>query len=127
MEVRKFNGLAFQGDIALLAIGKLPDGCNKVTQKLNSSDREAYGYHLEKGLVLAQGESRNHYHAFRNINNVNMYEKIENKKRHLYLVVDNTINLVHEEHDAIEVTPNVYELFFQSEYTFEEEYVRVAD
>lgn len=127
MTLRQCDKLAFQGDIALLAINNLPDGCTKVTQGLNSAEREAYGYHPSKGLVLAQGESRNHFHAFRDIKKVDMYELVSNDNKRLFLVVKEEIPLVHEEHDAIKFAPNVYELFFQSEYTFEEEYRRVTD
>lgn len=121
------NKLAFQGDIALLAIGKLPEGCVKVTQKLNSSDREAYGYHAEKGLVLAQGESRNHYHAFRETDKVEMFELVANDNKRLFLVVREDTILSHEEHDPIKFPANVYELGFQYEYNFESEIQRVAD
>lgn len=120
--------LGFQGDIGLLAIGTLPKGCIKVTHQLNSAEREDYGYHPEKGLVLAQGESRAHYHAFRDIDKVEMYElKADNDNKRLFLVIKEEIPLMHEEHDPIKFKPDVYELFFQKEYTFEEEYVRVAD
>jgi hypothetical protein len=126
--MKKCDKLAFQGDISLLAVGKLPEGCTKVTQSLNSAEREAYGYHPEKGLVLAQGESRNHYHAFRDTEKVEMYElQAANDNKRLFLVINNTAILQHEEHDPIEFEPNVYELFFQYEYTFEDEYARVAD
>lgn len=129
--LRKCEKLAFQGDIALLLIGKLPEGVKKVIQKLNSADREAYGYHASKGLVLAQGESRNHFHAFRDIEKVEMYELAANdnkaQKRLFIVVKDEPGILQHEEHDPIELVPNVYELFYQSEYTFENEYRRVAD
>lgn len=118
---------AFQGDISFLAIGELPKNCTRVTQQLNSAEREAYGYHPEKGLVLAQGESRNHFHAFREIEKVDMYELAANDNKRLFLVIKEETPLVHEEHDAIKFAPNVYELFFQKEYTFEEEYRRVAD
>ena len=129
MTLRKCEGLAFQGDIALLAVGKLPDGCKKVSQPLISADREAYGYHPEKGLVLAQGESRNHFHAFRDTASVEMWELAtnDNQPKRLFVIVNNTTALVHEEHDPIEFKPDIYELFFQSEYTFEDEYRRVAD
>lgn len=126
-KMRQCDKLAFQGDIALLAIGVLPKGCKKVTQNLNSAEREAYGYHPQKGLVLAQGESRNHFHAFREIDKVEMYETASNDNKRIFLVIKEEIPLVHEEHDPIKIAPNVYELFFQSEYTFEDEYRRVAD
>ena len=128
--LRTCDKLAFQGDIALLAVGSLPEGCKKVTQALNGIERESYGYHPEKGLVLAQGESRQHYHAFRNTDDVEMFEldpKGANDNKRIFLVINNKSTLFHEEHDPIEFKPDVYELFFQSEYTFEEEYRMVAD
>lgn len=128
--MKRCDKLAFQGDIALLAIGGLPDGCNKVTQKLNSSNREAYGYHATKGLVLAQGESRNHFHAFRDTEKVEMFELGANDNKRLFLVINKPVKLVHEEHDSIYFEPNTYEFFTQKEYVFSEEieeYRRVAD
>lgn len=127
MNIRQCKDLAFQGDIALLAIGNLPKGAVRMNQKLNGADREAYGYHPAKGLVLAQGESRNHFHAFKDTKSVEMYELHANDNKRLFVVVNNTAVLNHEEHDPIEFEPNVYELFFQKEWTFEEEYRRVAD
>lgn len=126
MTMRKSNGLAFQGDIALLTVDSLPSDVEMITAPLNSEDREAYGYHSEKGLVLAQGESRAHYHAFRDTENVKMYRTKGDKPR-LFLVVNNPEALMHEEHDSIEIPAGTHELFFQKEYTFEEEYRRVAD
>ncbi len=128
--MRKGQTLNFQGDIALLAIGKLPEGCTKITHALNGTEREAYGYHPEKGLILAQGESRAHYHAFRETDKVEMFELIANDNKRLFLVIKEPINLVHEEHEGISLEPDTFELFFQSEYTFHdeiEEYRRVAD
>ena len=126
--LRKCDKLAFQGDIGLLVVGELPYGCSKVTHPLSGNDANSYGYHKEKGLVLAQGESRNHYHAFRDTDNVEMYElNASNDNKRIFIVVNNTAILQHEEHDPIEFKPNVYELFFQKEYTFTEEYRRVAD
>lgn len=125
--MKQLTDLAFQGDIALLAINSLPKGCQKVTQELDSSEREAYGYHPQKGLVLAQGESRAHYHAFREIDKIDMYQLIANDNKRLFLVVKEEIPLVHEEHDPIKFAPNVYELFFQSEYTYDDLYRRVLD
>ena len=126
------NVPAFQGDVGflpltILGIDKLPDGCTKVTKALNSSDREAYGYHPEKGLVLAQGESRNHYHAFRETDKVELYEMGANDNKRLFLVVNNNAILSHEEHDPILFPKNIYEFGFQYEYTFEDEVRRVAD
>jgi hypothetical protein len=106
--------LAFQGDICLLAIDNLPKDCVKINKPLNSSEREAYGYHPEKGLVLAQGESRNHFHAFKDINKVEMYESHANDNKRLFLVVKENAILSHEEHDPILFPKKVYELIFQA-------------
>ncbi len=124
--MRKSKDLAFQGDIALLKIDALPENLEKISDGLNSSDREAYGYHPEKGLVLAQGESRKHYHAFRDTENVEMF-KTKDAKPRLFLVVNKPLPLMHEEHDPIEIEEGVHELFFQFQYNFESEYERVAD
>jgi len=127
--MKKSNGLAFQGDIGLLLIASLPSGVEKVTQSLNSEDRGAYGYHPVKGLVLAQGESRQHYHAFRDTDNVEMFRlpANNNDKERLFLVINKPEPLVHEEHDPIEFPAGVHTLVFQYEHTFEEEYQRVVD
>lgn len=122
-KLRIASDLAFQGDIALLKVKELPEGSEKVTQPLNSAEREAYGYHKDKGLVLAQGESRNHFHAFRDTEQAEMYA---NDNR-LFIVLKSPQALVHEEHDPIKFNEGIYELIFQHEYTFEDEYRRVAD
>lgn len=129
--IKKLKDLAFQGDIALLLIDKLPEGVKKVIQDLKSEDREAYGYHPVKGLVLAQGESRQHYHAFRDTDKVEMYELAANdnkaQKRLFVVVKDKPQELVHEEHSSIEIEPNVYELIYQFEYRYDDLYARVID
>lgn len=123
------NTLSFQGDISLLLIGDkdtaIPAGFTEVTSKLSGDTREDYGYHPEKGLVLAQGESRAHYHAFRDTENTRMYMANDNKSALVLLKTPAT--LFHEEHKAIEFDAGLYRLFFQQEYTYEEEYRRLAD
>lgn len=116
--------LAFQGDIALLKVDALPAGAARVEKALDSAEREAFGYHPEKGLVLAQGESRAHYHAFRDTDAVEMYAANDNR---LFVVVKSPAVLFHEEHDPIAHPAGVYELLFQKEYGFEDIYTRVAD
>lgn len=65
-------------------------------------------------IVLAYGEATGHAHAIKN-SDVRYYrEKNTNK---LYLVVDNTAKLQHEEHKEIELKPKVYEVIRQREYT----------
>lgn len=126
MTLKHATDLAFQGDIALLKVDVLPEGAEKITQALNSAEREAYGYHPQKGLVLAQGESRNHFHAFRDTDKVEMY-RVANDNNRLYVVVKEPTTLLHEEHNPICFDPAIYRLIFQQEWTFEDEYARVAD
>lgn len=139
--INKDTPLAFQGDIALFFTegfakdytieavkdwdGVIPAGFTLVTQTLDGAGREDYGYHPEKGLVLAQGESRAHYHAFRDTENTRMYMANDNKSALVLLKTPAT--LFHEEHKAIEFDAGLYRLFFQQEYTYEEEYRRLAD
>lgn len=130
--MKKCEGLAFQGDISLLDLSKLninllPEGVIKIDRLLNVSDRQSFGYHGEKGLVLAQGESRQHYHAFRETEKVEMYELAANDNKRLFIVVKEPTALSHEEHDPIGFDVGIYELFFQYETTHENEYRKVAD
>lgn len=118
--------IAFQGDIFIARVDTLPADAVPVTKPLDGTDREAFGYHPQKGLVLAQGESRQHYHAFRDVQNVKMFSANDNK--HLFVVVENQpCVLQHEEHNPIQFAPGVYRFGFQQEETFEGEYRRVAD
>ena len=119
------ENLAFQGDIALLKVNALPEGVTRVTQALNSAEREAFGYHPEKGLVLAQGESRAHYHAFCDTDAVEMYAAANDNR--LFVKVLTPATLFHDEHDPIQHPEGIYELLFQKEYTFDDLYAKVAD
>lgn len=130
MNIREETKLAFQGDIFILAVDKLPEGAVKIDQELNGNDREAYGYHKSKGLVLAQGESRQHYHAFRDTDNVELWKlpaNENNKKDKLYVVLKTPQALVHEEHDGLQRSAGVHRFGYQFETTFEGEYRKVAD
>lgn len=127
--IREATTLAFQGDIFILEINILPKKAVKLNKILNSSDREAYGYHVNKGLVLAQGESRQHYHAFRDIEEVELWHipANDNQKEKLYVVLKSPQILMHEEHDGIQRNAGVHRFGFQYEANFEEDYRRIAD
>lgn len=129
MNIREETKLAFQGDIFILKVDELPEGAQKITQALNSADREAYGYHPERGLVLAQGENRQHYHAFKNAGQVELYKIPANdnsKRDKLYVVLKTDQILEHEEHDGFKRSAGVHRFGFQYEENFEGVY-RVAD
>lgn len=129
MIIRPATKLAFQGDIFILEIDKLPENAVKLDKKLNEVSPEAYGYHAAKGLVLAQGESRQHFHAFRDTDQVELWHvpANDNKKEKLYVVLKTPQTLVHEEHDPIERNAGVHRFGFQFEETFEGDYRRVED
>lgn len=129
MNTRPATKLAFQGDIFILQVDALPKGAVRLNKKLNEVSPEAYGHHATKGLVLAQGESRQHFHAFRNVDEVELWHvpANDNRKEKLYVVLKTPQLLVHEEHDPIQREAGVHRFGFQYEETFEGEYRRVAD
>lgn len=129
MNIRPATKLAFQGDIFILQVDKLPKGAVKLDKKLDEVSPEAYGLHRTKGLVLAQGESRQHFHAFRDTEEVELWHvpANDNAKEKLYVVLKTPQLLVHEEHDPIQREAGVHRFGFQFEETFEGEYRRVAD
>lgn len=67
--------------------------------------------------ILAYGEVTGHAHAITS-EHVN-YVKEKNTSK-LYLIVDNTAKLKHEEHNEIPLAPAIYEVVRQREYTPEE-------
>lgn len=128
--IREATKLAFQGDIFVLEVDELPAGAVKLTKALNTADRDAYGYHPTRGLVLAQGESRQHYHHFPDTKQVELWHipaANDNQKEKLYVVLKSEQVLQHDEHDGIKRKAGVHRFGFQFETTFEDEYRRVAD
>lgn len=86
-----------QGDVLLVKVAKLPEGCEKERYK--------------ERIVLAYGEVTGHAHAISPA--AASYFIYENTN---YLQVDQPTNLVHEEHDAIAVEPGIYKVVRQREY-----------
>lgn len=127
--LREETPLAFQGDIFILQVPELPKDAVRLTKPLDAADRDAFGYHPTRGLVLAQGESRQHYHAFRDTKQVELWHvpANDNSKEKLYVVLKSPQALEHDEHDPIKRAAGVHRFGFQYETTFEDEYRRVAD
>lgn len=140
----KVKDLAFQGDISFLKVDKhvkaalknifgvdvdaiIGDVKNKIVHACTGADPTDGGLHPEKGLVLAQGESRAHYHAFRDPSKVDVYEAMNDNTKIRLVVVKNFSPLEHEEHNKIGFDPEIYVQGFQYEYNYELEYQRVAD
>ena len=133
--------LGFQGDIAFLRVDEhirkafkslygaeiadiIRDKSKRINHALQGDGVLAAGLHPEKGMVLAQGESRNHYHAFREPDAVELYAVNDNVR---LLLIKKPAPLQHEEHDSIEFEPEIYIQGGQFEYDYSVEYRRVAD
>lgn len=100
-----------QGDILLRKIEKLPGGLK------------------EKDKILAYGEST-HTHRFREGSATIVYEDSNQKQ---YAVVEETSELLHEQHKFKEpnrymkIDPGIYEVIQQRELTIQEGIRRVMD
>lgn len=109
-----------QGDVLLVAVKSLPEGCKEV-----APDRDR--------IVLAYGKITGHAHAIAgHVNSAARADEIADsvgaraqaKARlmvapngELYLQVRETVTLCHEEHDALSITPGIYHLPRQVEYS----------
>jgi hypothetical protein len=84
-----------QGDVCLLSVKKLPDGC-----KLAPMDK--------RGVVLAEGEITGHYHGIED-NGVSLMVAPNGKR----FVVNNgkrAAVLRHQEHNPVRVPPGIHEI-----------------
>jgi len=114
-----------QGDVALIQVAALPDGCKAVP--------------LDKGrIVLAYGEATGHAHAIADhgisakaaaeiadaaIARAKLWRAPSGER---YLEVRETVHLKHEEHTQHAIPPGIYQIPTQVEYT-PAELRRVAD
>ena len=88
-----------QGDVLLKQVRCIPKDANQQKQ--------------EGGIVLAYGEVTGHKHQIADIENVDVFVSANT----LYLRVNNTVELLHEEHSTIVLPPGNYERVLQVEYT----------
>lgn len=110
-----------QGDVALVTVSKLPEGATLAPDQ-------------EKKIVLAWGEVTGHHHRIEDhVSSVGpaaaaeMVEaliarckaKLYEHKGDRYLVVEEPVNLTHEEHTKHTLAPGIYELPVQVEYSTE--------
>lgn len=87
-----------QGDVLLAKVDNLPK---------NALEKPA-----DKRIVLAWGETTGHAHAI-DCNFARLYEMAGER----FVVAVEGATLVHEEHSAIKLTPGVYRVVQQREYT----------
>ena len=142
--MQKIENLGFQGDISFLKVDAyvkealkrlfnvdvdavINDASKKIVHACTGKDAADGGLHPEKGLVLAQGESRAHYHAFRDPSKVDVFEATNDNTRIRLVVVKNLLPIEHEEHKPIAFDPEIYVQGFQYEYDYADEYRRLAD
>lgn len=120
------NKILRQGDVLLVPVSRIPDGCKEVP--------------LDKGrIVLAFGEVTGHAHAIADWNGAGKIAKdaigLAGRRARLviadngtrYLEVAKPVHLLHEEHTAHEIAPGFYEIPVQVEHTAERRIQRVAD
>jgi hypothetical protein len=93
------------GDLLLQRVDAIPKGA----KKLNVSN----GYVLEKGEGV-------HTHVLENVNGVSVYEH-EGK---IYLKVDKTTTINHEEHGRQTLAPGIYEKNIERVWDYESEEAR---
>lgn len=91
-----------QGDVLLVAIGRLPSGLEPITRE-------------EGRIVLAHGEATGHAHAIDH-EAAEFFTARESGRRFLRLPVEG-IALLHEEHAPVPLPAGLYEVRRQREYT----------
>ena len=106
------RGLVRQGDLLLVPVEGLPEGAHRVR-----SGR----------LVLAEGEATGHAHVVDDERASLHRHPWRPAARYLHVVGDESVFLVHEEHDRLRVAPGVYELRRQREYAPSGRSRRVSD
>lgn len=87
-----------QGDVMLLKVADLPRGAQKQEPK--------------ERIVLAWGEVTGHAHAV-----PTAHAALYKHQNDTYLSVLQATGLTHEEHTRIDLTPGVYKVVLQREYT----------
>lgn len=96
-----------QGDVLLVKVDSMP--------------KAAVAEAAQDSIVLAYGETTGHAHRV-SAQNAKIYALNEER----FLEIHQATNLVHEEHDPIALTPGVYRVVRQREYT-PERIRRVSD
>lgn len=100
-----------QGDVLLEAVSSIPSMAKK-----KKADK--------RGYVLAEGEHTGHFHAITAEDGLEFYEHDGT----LFLKTDHEVELTHQEHNTITVTPGTYKIGRVREMDYTQMMVRqVAD
>jgi hypothetical protein len=106
------RGLIRQGDLLLVPVADLPEEARL----------------LRRGrIVLAEGEATGHAHVVQDDRALLHDLGWGADGVYLSVVGDAPVALVHEEHDALAVSPGVYEVRRQREYAPRQRFRRVSD
>jgi len=95
-----------QGDILLKPISQFPSNIFK-----------------KKDLIIAYGEITGHTHQFTDPNLVSVYEL----NQQLFVEIEDTSELVHDEHNTLLIPQGKYEVIRQREVDLSEEIRKVMD
>ncbi|MBD3331006.1 hypothetical protein GF354_05805 [Candidatus Peregrinibacteria bacterium] len=107
-----------QGDVILKKVSNLPANLKKVNTN-----------------ILAEGEATGHFHAIcekdsfiQKKENVDKFTFYKGDDGQTYVKIEKELDLLHQEHDKIEIQPSIYKIEIVREYDhFAEEARQVAD
>ena len=105
------RGLIRQGDLLLVPNAELPERVEVIRRRR---------------LVLAEGEATGHAHVVDD-ERASLHGHRWSDVRYVQVVGDESVSLVHEEHDPLHVAPGVYEVRRQREYAPRVGFRRVSD
>ncbi len=95
------NMVIRHGDVGLRSVEALPKGVTSVKR-------------VPRGVVLAYGEATGHAHAIRDLT-ATLWRGDDGRE---YLLVEGGVAVLqHEEHGPITISPGIYEVLHQREYT----------
>lgn len=103
-----------QGDIFLEMVDVIPEGLEEVPRDPS------------RGIVLALGESTGHAHAIPDTG-ATLFRSKEAANADVFLRVVEPVALLHEEHSTIPLSPGLYRVRRQREWTDQDEPIQVAD
>ena len=107
-----------QGDILLIECKELPELDEKIISSIEGPSQD-------NSIILALGEATGHKHQIIYPEKKAFLKKAKNSNQFL-LIVSDTVDLVHEEHSKITLSPGNYRVIRQRQYT-PEKIINVAD
>jgi hypothetical protein len=94
-----------QGDVLLIEVNSIP------FTKIQPIEEE------NGRVVLAHGEVTGHHHSFKGSNRISFFRADEGEGGRYLTIKDSSADLVHQEHDTIQVPAGNYKVVQQRTYT----------